>query len=254
MKLRTLIIDDEPIALEKLRSYVEKVPFLELAAACHSGIDAMAVLAAEKIDLIFTDIDMPDLNGMELAGSLADAPMIVFTTAYAQYAVDSYRLSAVDYLLKPYSFADFQRAANKALAQAQRDGADTQREAGSVFVKVDYRYVRVKLDDIRYIKGFGEYLQIFTTSQPEPMMTLSSFASMAQKLRHIRPHSPQCPLSSRCASRREMAGGGVLLRRRRAGDYGRDQGTSAPGRDDSHRQDSWRESERTERKRFLSKV
>lgn len=182
MKLRTLIIDDEPIALEKLRSYVEKVPFLELAAACHSGIDAMAVLAAEKIDLIFTDIDMPDLNGMELAGSLADAPMIVFTTAYAQYAVDSYRLSAVDYLLKPYSFADFQRAANKALAQAQRDGADTQREAGSVFVKVDYRYVRVKLDDIRYIKGFGEYLQIFTTSQPEPMMTLSSFASMAQKL------------------------------------------------------------------------
>lgn len=182
MKLRTLIIDDEPIALEKLRSYVEKVPFLELAAACHSGIDAMAVLAAEKIDLIFTDIDMPDLNGMELAGSLTDAPMIVFTTAYAQYAVDSYRLSAVDYLLKPYSFADFQRAANKALAQAQRDGADTQREAGSVFVKVDYRYVRVKLDDIRYIKGFGEYLQIFTTSQPEPMMTLSSFASMAQKL------------------------------------------------------------------------
>ena len=182
MKLRTLIIDDEPIALEKLRSYVEKVPFLELAAACHSGIDAMAVLAAEKIDLIFTDIDMPDLNGMELAGSLTDAPMIVFTTAYAQYAVDSYRLSAVDYLLKPYSFADFQRAANNPLAQAQRDGADTQREAGSVFVKVDYRYVRVKLDDIRYIKGFGEYLQIFTTSQPEPMMTLSSFASMAQKL------------------------------------------------------------------------
>ena len=189
MKIRTLIIDDEPIALEKLKNYVAKTPFLELAGECHSAVDAVSFLAAEPVDVIFTDINMPDLDGMEFISSLPSPPMVVFITAYAQYAVDSYRLSAIDYLLKPYSFADFQRAANKVL-QAWQIRQDTVRaestrqphQPESLFVKVDYRYLRVNPTDIIYIKGCGEYLQIYTTDADQPLMTLSSFAAIKQKL------------------------------------------------------------------------
>lgn len=186
MKIRTLVIDDEPIALEKLKNYVSKVPFLELAGACQSAVDAAGVLACGNVDVIFTDINMPDIDGMEFVGSLPNPPMVVFITAYAQYAVDSYRLSAVDYLLKPYGFADFQRAANKVLEQyksrhAQNDSLIGERN-GSIFIKVDYRYVRVNLSDIRYIKGYGEYLQIYMDGSASPLLTLSSFAAIMERL------------------------------------------------------------------------
>lgn len=189
MKVRTLIIDDEPIALEKLISYVGRVPFLELVASCNSASEALAVMAAEEIDVVFTDISMPDLDGMEFVESLAKAPMVVFITAYAQYAVDSYRLNAIDYLLKPYSFADFQRAANKVLERYRTSGREntpsepeTKAQSDSIFIKVDYRFVRVSLSDIRYIKGYGEYLQIYVTGSPTPLLTLSSFASLKERL------------------------------------------------------------------------
>lgn len=199
MKLRTLVIDDEPIALEKLRNYVGKVPFLELAAACRNGIEATSVMASEKIDVIFTDINMPDMSGMEFVGSLTKAPLVVFITAYADYAVESYRFSAVDYLLKPYGFADFQRAANKVLEQYElrfpqssplpsdssspSSAESPSGDAGnSLFVKVDYRYIRVELDRIRYIKGYGEYLQIFMKGNSTPLLTLSSFNAIKEKL------------------------------------------------------------------------
>lgn len=201
MKLRTLIIDDEPIALEKLKNYVTKVPFLELTGECGSGLEAMDILAHGGVDLVFTDISMPDLDGMEMVRSLPSPPMIVFTTAFDSYAVDSYRLSAVDYLLKPFGFADFQRAAVKALElyRTRRESeentpspsgnrtpgaADTtlRREGDSIFVKVDYRYMRVNLRDIRYIKGYGEYLQIYTVNTPNPLLTLSSFAAIKERL------------------------------------------------------------------------
>ena len=190
MKLRALIIDDEPLALEKLSSYVEKVPFLQLAAKCMSAVDATAYLSAQPVDVIFTDINMPDLNGMEFVNSLSTPPMVVFITAHASYAAESYRLSAVDYLLKPYSFADFQMAANKVLEQYalrhrkpdQAQTPDTPRSDGSLFVKIDYRYVRLSLTDITYIKGYGEYLQIFTAGNPSPYVTLSSFAAIREKL------------------------------------------------------------------------
>ncbi len=184
MKLRTLIIDDEPIALEKLRTYVEKTPFLSLVAACDSPLDAASIAASEKIDLIFTDIKMPDLNGIEFASSLTGDPMVVFITAYDSYAVESYRLSAVDYLLKPYSFADFQRAANKALNLYRLKVSETPapQRAETLFIKVDYRYINVKLSDIRYIKGYGEYLQIFTADRDQPLLTLSSFSAIMDRL------------------------------------------------------------------------
>lgn len=183
MKLRTLIIDDEPIALEKLRTYVDKTPFLTLAAACGNGFEALDYLACNTVDLIITDIDMPDLNGMDLMKSLTDAPPVIFTTAYEQYAVDSYRLSAVDYLLKPYGFVDFQQAVNKAhdtiMSQRPQPSGNN---ASSLFVKVDTRYIRVQLPDIKYIKGYGEYLQIFITGKDTPLVTLSSFAAIKEKL------------------------------------------------------------------------
>ena len=193
MKLRTLIIDDEPIALAKLQSYVAKTPFLELVAACPSGIDAMEVVTSDNIDVIFTDINMPDINGMELVSSLSRPPLVVFITAYSEYAVESYRHSAVDYLLKPYSLADFQRAAGRVLErytsthcqpQPLTDPAATQppADSDSLFVKVDYRYIRIRLDNIRYIKGYGEYLQIYLTDMSQPLLTLSSFAAIKERL------------------------------------------------------------------------
>jgi len=187
MKLLTLIIDDEPIALEKLKNYVGKVPFLELAAACQSSFDAMKYLAANEADLIITDINMPDLNGLDFVKSLPCRPMVIFTTAHSQYAVDSYKVSAVDYLLKPYGFVEFQCAVNKALGQftsrhqvAQEPA--TTHGADSLFIKVDYRYVRVSLADIRYIKGYGEYLKVYVAGSVTPLLTLSSFASIMERL------------------------------------------------------------------------
>ena len=184
MKLKTLIIDDEPIALEKLRSYVDKTPFMELASACSSGFEAIEYLATADIDLVITDINMPDLNGMDFIKSLSDPPMVIFTTAYDHYAVDSYRVSAVDYLLKPYSYVDFSRAAQKALdiRISKNSSAQSDSPSDSIFIKVDYRYIRVNLADIRFIRGYGEYLRIFVDKQKNPLVTLSSFAAIKNRL------------------------------------------------------------------------
>ncbi|MCM1522352.1 MAG: LytTR family DNA-binding domain-containing protein [Muribaculaceae bacterium] len=192
MKLRTLLIDDEPIALEKLRSYSSKVPFLEIVGACRNGIEATEKISHEAVDVVFTDINMPDMSGLDFISSLPNPPLVVFITAYTDYAVDSYRLSAIDYLLKPYGFADFQRAANKALEQhnfragqqkeTPLESSSQNRVDTSLFVKVDYKYVRVDISDIRYIKGCGEYLQIFTVNSVSPLMTLSSFSALMSRL------------------------------------------------------------------------
>lgn len=199
MTLRTLVIDDEPIALEKLRAYVEKTPWLELVAACESSLEGIEIISRGDVDLVFTDISMPDLDGIEMVKSLTNPPMVVFITAYDNYAVESYRLAALDYLLKPYSFADFQRAAAKARGlmelRANSTGASpgetididapediATSNADSLFVKTDYRYLRVDFKNIRYIKGYGEYLQIYLDNQPTPILTLSSFAAILKKL------------------------------------------------------------------------
>lgn len=185
MPLKTLIIDDEPIALEKLRGYVGKIPALQLAGVCSSGFEAIELLSESDVDLIITDINMPDLNGLDFIKTLPDPPMVIFT-AYSEYAVDSYKVSAVDYLLKPYGFVEFSRAVNKAVETAAMRGrqpsdlpADTD---GSLFVKVDYRHVRVALSDIRFIKGYGEYLQIYVAGKITPLLTLSSFAAIKDML------------------------------------------------------------------------
>ena len=185
MPLKTLIIDDEPIALEKLRGYVGKIPALQLAGVCSSGFEAIELLSENDVELIITDINMPDLNGLDFIKTLPDPPMVIFTTAYSEYAVDSYKVSAVDYLLKPYGFVEFSRAVNKAVEMAAMRGrqpSDLSAETdGSLFVKVDY-HVRVALSDIRFIKGYGEYLQIYVAGKSTPLLTLSSFAAIKDML------------------------------------------------------------------------
>lgn len=155
MNIRTVIIDDEPIALAKLRSYVEKTPFLDLVGEFSTAVDAMAFISNGNADAIFTDINMPDLDGLQFIESLANPPLVVFITAYSQYAVDSYRLSAVDYLLKPYGFAEFQHAANKLLktftSNLQQRESLSKNTEDTIFLKVDYRYVRLNLSDILYL-------------------------------------------------------------------------------------------------------
>ena len=182
MKLRTLVIDDEPIALEKLKNYVQKTPFLELAAAFDNPLDAMRYLTENSVDLIFTDIEMPDLNGMEFARSITGRPAIVFTTAYRQYALESYSVRAVDYLLKPFGLADFQRAANRAAELYRSSEAPAADSPESIFIKTDTRLIRVTVSDIVYIKGYGEYLQVFVKGRANPLVTLSSFANIKQYL------------------------------------------------------------------------
>lgn len=180
--IKCLAIDDEPIALEKLKTYIDKVPFLELVSTCESAMEAMQVMTQRKIDAVFIDINMPDLNGMDFISSLTESPIVVFTTAYAEYAVDSYKVSAVDYLLKPYDFATFQRAANKVLKQHSLiSSAKSAPATDSLYVKVDYRYVNIKLSEIMYIKGMSEYVQIFLTGR-RPLVALLSMKQVLERL------------------------------------------------------------------------
>lgn len=122
--IKCLAVDDEPIALEKLQNYINKIPYFDLVATCTDALEAMKVMNEHPIDAMFIDINMPDLNGLAFVESLSPRPLVVFTTAYAQYAVDSYRVAPMDYLLKPFNFADFQRAANRVLQQFNMQNAN----------------------------------------------------------------------------------------------------------------------------------
>ena len=166
MSIRCLAIDDEPLALDKLKKYIERIPYLELVASCACASDAMQVMAENTVDAIFLDINMPDINGVDFVKGLADPPMIVFITAYSEHAVESYKLRAVDYLLKPYSFVDFQRAAELIQSRflARQNDNVSRQDDDFIFLKVDYRYVRVKFSDIVYIEGMNEYLKVHTVS------------------------------------------------------------------------------------------
>lgn len=191
--LKCLIIDDEPLALRQLAAYIAKIPYLELVASCNNALKAQLVVATEPVDLIFVDINMPDLNGVDFVRSMThNRPMIVFTTAYSEYAVEGFRLDAVDYLLKPFSLSDFSRAAAKAYslyelrrlqqqpapAPAPSEAAPTPveeatpptppteereeepKETEYISVKADYKTVLVKLQEIVYIESEGEYVRI----------------------------------------------------------------------------------------------
>ena len=183
--IRCLAIDDEPLALEQITAYINKVPFLELAAKCQSALEARTYLESDTVDAIFCDINMPDLNGMDFVKSLAVPPLIVFTTAYSEYAVEGFKVNAVDYLLKPFGLQDLQRAANRikdrltesvAAAKPATDNDD------SLFLKTDYRIVKVSIPDIRYVEAMSEYLKVWIEGEAKPIITLLSMKKMQEHL------------------------------------------------------------------------
>ena len=180
-----MAIDDEPLALQQIVAYIGKVPFLELAAQCQSALEAKAFLEQDTVDAIFCDINMPDLNGMEFVKSLAVPPLVVFTTAYSEYAVEGFRVNAVDYLLKPFGLQDFQRAANRLKERLENSvvggfAADTSDD--SIFIKTEYRVVKVSISDIRYVEAMSEYLKVHLQSDKKPIITLLSMKKMEERL------------------------------------------------------------------------
>lgn len=210
MKLTCAIIDDEPLAISLLESYVNKTPFLELAGKYNSAVNALPMLTKEPVDLLFLDIQMPELNGMEFSRILEAETRIIFTTAFSQYALDSYKVNALDYLLKPISYADFLKSANKALqwyellregkegkTDPEKDGQPTiptvqpQTSIESIFIKTEYKLVQVELRKILYIEGLKDYVKIFIEGEPHPILSLMSMKSLEDMLptnRFIRVH------------------------------------------------------------------
>ncbi|MBR6979510.1 MAG: response regulator transcription factor [Prevotella sp.] len=182
--IRCLAIDDEPLALQQLVSYISKVPYLELAAGCQSALEARAFLEQDTVDAIFCDINMPDLNGMDFVKSLTVPPLIVFTTAYSEYAVEGFRVNAVDYLLKPFGLQDFQRAANRLKERLETAPANpiVSNSTDVVFLKTDYRIVKVSIPDIRYVEAMSEYLKVWIENERKPIITLLSMKKMEERL------------------------------------------------------------------------
>jgi DNA-binding LytR/AlgR family response regulator len=185
MKLKTIVIDDEPLALQLVSEYVRKTPFLELSGEFENPLEAMDFLSSKSVDLIFVDIQMPELTGIEFTRSLDQAPKIIFTTAYAQYALEGFKLNAIDYLLKPFSYEEFLKAAQKARKQCELE-ASTQPAIDAnnqfLFLKSEYKIRRINFNDILFIEGLKDYIQVHTTGSDKPILSLNSMKSLEQKL------------------------------------------------------------------------
>lgn len=182
--MQCIAIDDEPLALKQIQGYIQKVPFLTLAGAYTNALEALDRLTKETVDLVFVDINMPDLNGMDFVKSLVKKPLIVFTTAYSEYAVEGFRVDAVDYLLKPFGYTDFLKAANKALNLFEMMNAQVfplDSDSDAIFVRADYKTVRIELNRILYIESRNEYVRICMDEQ-KPVMTLLSLKLLEEKL------------------------------------------------------------------------
>ncbi len=181
MKLKCAIIDDEPLALGLIESYVKKTDFLKLEGSYASAVEAMSQLTKHPVDLLFLDIQMPELSGMEFSRMLPPTTRIVFTTAFEQYALDGYRVNALDYLLKPISYTSFLEAARKALQWFELMHRQFD-ERESIFVKSDYKLVQIELRNILYIEGLKDYIKIYEEGAAKPILSLMSMKSMEEQL------------------------------------------------------------------------
>ena len=185
MSIRCIAIDDEPLAVKKIAGYIQKVPFLELVAECRNAAEAMNIMDSTDVQLLFIDINMPDISGMDFVKSLTNKPYIVFTTAYSEYAVEGFQVEAVDYLLKPITFSNFLKAANKVknlidlTANDQKESIKT--TTNHLFVKSDYKLIRIELADIKYIESQHEYIKIHLVNN-KPIMTMLSMKSIEENL------------------------------------------------------------------------
>jgi DNA-binding LytR/AlgR family response regulator len=190
------IVDDEPLALGLLESYVENTPFLKLTGRFSSAKAALQEMMERQPDLIFLDIQMPHVNGMEFARVIGDHTKIIFTTAFKEYALEGYRVNALDYLMKPVSYVNFLTAAKKVLAwfeavKAKESMPQQQENREGIFVKSDYKTVRVLFDDILYVEGLKNYVKIYTIKQSASIITLMSMKELEDALpknRFIRVH------------------------------------------------------------------
>lgn len=203
MNLKCIAVDDEPLALDLISRYIEQTPFLELKGAFSSAIEALSFINQAEIQVIFMDIQMPDLSGMELARVLdgkkdSDQTRIIFATAYHQFAIEGYKVDALDYLLKPYSYEDFLKAATKALHYFKRsqEAAPARKEASDqatdyIFLKVEYQLVKVKLNDISYVEAYKDYVKVHLQSKTSPLLSLTTLKNMQELLpedRFLRVH------------------------------------------------------------------
>jgi two-component system response regulator LytT len=193
MILRCLAVDDEPLALGLVCSFIEKTPFLELAGKFSSAVDALKVIGESAADLIFLDIQMPDLTGIELARVIEKTPgkmpRIIFTTAFNQFALEGFKVDALDYLLKPFNYEEFLKAASKAksyfeLVQRAEEpaGIAAQPREEYLFLKVEYQLVRVAYHDILYIEGLKDYVKVHLQSTSKPLLSLTSLKSLEERL------------------------------------------------------------------------
>lgn len=185
--INCVAIDDEPLALDLIEDFVARIPFLNMVQTCHSAVEAIKVLHENKVDLIFLDIQMPEITGVQLLKSLNKRPKVIFTTAYSDYALEGFNLDAVDYLLKPFTFERFLKAVNKAYQQI--DLLSSEESANStepsvakeyMFVKSGYDIVKIQYNDIHYIEGLKDYVKIHNMGKP--VVSLMSMKALAEEL------------------------------------------------------------------------
>jgi DNA-binding LytR/AlgR family response regulator len=188
MKLNCIAVDDEPLALGLVCKFVEQTPFLNLVGQYPSAVEALKAILAQKIDLIYLDIQMPDLNGIELArvvGVGQEKPRIIFTTAFEKYGVEGYKVDALDYLLKPFNYEEFLRTATKALSYFELINRPVPAEHANdqyLFLKVEYQWVRIALDDILYIEGLKDYVKVHLKNDEKGVLSLTSLKELEEKL------------------------------------------------------------------------
>ena len=186
IQLSCILIDDEPLALSLLEGYVAATPFLKLVASCSSAISAIDIIENKQIDLIFTDIQMPNLSGMEFSKMILDKGIkIIFTTAFEEFALESYKVNAIDYLVKPISYSEFFSAANKAkqhILNKTTSGETSNYTEDYIFVKSDYKLIKIDLKDLIYIEGLKDYLKFYTVNSAKPILSLKSMKSLEEEL------------------------------------------------------------------------
>lgn len=185
MRMRCVVVDDEPLVRELIEDHISQVSFLELVRSCKSALEALETLQQDPIDLVFLDIQMPRLNGLQFLQSLSNPPLVIMVTAYEQYAVEGFNLRVADYILKPFSFERFLKACNHAadLFRMKHAVAGLQPEkSNDFFVNVEYSLVRIVAADINYVEGLKDYIKIYLSSSVKPVLTRMSLKAMEAKL------------------------------------------------------------------------
>lgn len=184
MKMRCIIVDDEPLVRELLEDNIRQVPFLELVRSCKDAMEALEALQDEQVDLIFLDIQMPRLSGLQFLQSMDHPPLVIMVTAYEKYAVDGFNLQVADYILKPFSFDRFLKACNRAAELFRLKNVATTSEIKSqdFFVNVEYTLVKIVVADIDYIEGLKDYIKIYLSSRPKPVLTRMSLKAIEAKV------------------------------------------------------------------------